>query len=218
VLGKNGRGEVNFLKYTFGKGALYLLPDPKLLTNYSLLQPQGAAYAGKVLSYLPAGQTVLWDELNTRGNGADTSILRVFFKHPPLRWAYLISILGLLVFVLFEIKRRQRAIPAMEPLKNTSLDFVKVIGKLYYQQRDNKDIAQKKISYFLEFLRSSYRLNTNAAVPELIETIRLRSGARQGTLQNLFASIKMAEQTSQVTDKELIDLNEYMEEFYKQAQ
>src|SRR5690606_8423684 len=47
ILGENSQGDVNFVKYSFGKGALYVLSDPKLLTNYSLLLPQGAAYASK---------------------------------------------------------------------------------------------------------------------------------------------------------------------------
>jgi len=218
VLGTNSEGKANFIKYSFGKGALYLLPNPQLLSNYNLLKPEGADYAAKALSYLPRGQRLIWDEKFSRRSTENSSLLRVFFEHERLRWAYFLALTGLLVFILFEMKRRQRIIPVIPSLKNASLDFVKVVGKVYYQQRDNKDIAQKKISYFMDFLRSNYRLNTNMAVPELMEAVRQKSGARQGTLQNLFASIKMAELTSQLSDKELIDLNEYMEEFYKQAQ
>jgi len=217
VIGTNSRGDVNFLKYSFGRGTLYILPDPNLFTNYSLLRTDGAAYAGKALSYLPESGTLIWDELYTRGNLANASILRVIFQHEQLRWAYFIAIIALLVFVLFEMKRRQRIIPVMEPLKNTTLDFVKVVGKVYYQQRDNRDIAGKKILYFLDFLRTNYRINTNGSHDDLLSALQLKSAATSETLNNLFASIALIRQYDHVSDKQLIELNEYMEEFYKQA-
>ena len=181
ALGRNVHGEVNFVKYSFGKGALYILPSPQLLCNYNLLNPRGAAYISKALSYLPAAGQVLWDENNTRGNVDEGSVLRVLFKHDQLRWAYYLALCGLLIFVFFEMKRRQRIIPVIEPLKNTSVDFVKVVGKVYYQQRDNRDIVQKKVSYFLEHIRNSYRLKTTKLDQEFLAALVIKSGA-EGTL------------------------------------
>lgn len=218
VLGKNKDGKANFVKYSFGKGALFLLPNPKILTNYSLLNPKGAEYAAKALSYLPAGHTLIWDEHNTRGNKDSETELRVLFKNTPLRWAYYLSVFGLLAFVFFEIKRRQRIIPVIGPLKNTSVDFVKVVGKVYYQQRDNRDIAQKKISYFLEFIRTNYRVKTSNIDEELIKEVVLRSGVSDDTVRSLFEVIQEMDSRNQVHDTYLIKLNKLIEKFYKQAQ
>ena len=217
VLGKNDRQDVNFVKYSFGRGAIYLLPDPNLLTNYSLLRADGSAYAAKALSYLPESGRLIWDEHYTRGDSANTSILRVIFQHEYLRWAYFIALVTLLTFVFFEMKRRQRIIPVMEPLKNTTLDFVKVVARLYYQQRDNSDIAKKKILYFFDFLRTNYRINTNLPHTELITALEQKSVGDKETLQSLFASIAQISQTDHVSDKQLIALNKNMEEFYTQA-
>jgi hypothetical protein len=218
VLGRNGNGDVNFIKYTFGKGGLYILPNPQLLSNYNLLNQKGAEYAARALSYLPASTQVIWDENNTRGSMDNHSILRVLFKHDQLRWAYYLAIAGLLLFVLFETKRRQRIIPVVEPLKNTSVDFVKVVGKVYYQQRDNKDIILKKISYFLEYIRTTYRLKTTHIDEELISSVILKSGVHEDVVRPLFAVITNLDHAVRVNDDQLISLNKLTEKFYKQAQ
>lgn len=217
VLGKNSSGEANFIKYTFGKGSLYLLPNPQLLTNYSLLNPAGAEYAAKALSYLPASKTLIWDEFNTRADEKDRSELRVIFANAPLRWAYYIALFSLLTFVLFEMKRRQRIIPIIEPLKNSSVDFVKVVGQVYYQQRNNQDIATKKVNYFLEYIRSTYHLKTTVLDAELEENLSIRTGANKETVNQLFNAIKHINSNTGVDDTLLINLNKLIEQFYKQV-
>ncbi|WP_235324518.1 DUF4350 domain-containing protein [Pedobacter lusitanus] len=217
VLGRNAKGDVNFIKYAFGKGALYILPNPQLLTNYSLLNPAGADYAAKALSYLQKPEMLIWDENNTKGSSTNESILSVFIKYDQLRWAYYLSLAGLIIFVAFEIKRRQRIIPVLLPLQNSSAEFVKVVGKVYYQQRDNTDIAQKKISYFLEYIRLTYRLKTLKTDEDLISSLILISGAQEETTRKLFTVIGEIQNGNKVTDNLLIELNKLIEKFYNQA-
>lgn len=218
ALGRNANGEVNFVKYTFGKGGLYILPSPKLLSNYNLLNPAGAEYVAKALSFLPNAELVIWDENNTKGNVDDESVLRVLFRNDSLRWAYYLAICGLLIFVFFEMKRRQRVIPVVEPLKNTSVDFVEVVGKIYYQQRDNRDIAQKKIRYFLEYVRSNYHLKTTLLNEEFRNDLLLKSGVSEDLIQELIATINRLNEAVMINDEALIQLNKLIEKFYKQAQ
>lgn len=217
VLGKNADGGINFIKYSFGKGALYILPNPQLLTNYNLLDPAGADYAAKALSYLPNTERLIWDEYNTRGNVDDESPLRVFFKYDQLRWAYYLALASLLIFVLFEIKRRQRVIPIIEPLRNTSVDFVKVVGRLYYQQRNHNDLAQKKINYLMEYIRSNYRLKTTTIDQEFEDALVQKSGLDQQTVRELIQVIQTINQSTKVSDEQLIELSKRIEKFYKKA-
>jgi hypothetical protein len=218
ALGRNANGDVNFVKYTYGRGALYILPSPQLLSNYNLLNPAGANYIAKVLSFLPSAEKVIWDENNTKGNTDEESILRVLFRNDRLQWAYYLALTGLLIFVFFEMKRRQRIIPVIEPLKNSSVDFVKVIGKVYYQQRDNRDIVQKKISYFLEHVRTNYRLKTAKLNEEFIADLKLKSGVNEEVIQPLIEMINKLNIAVVINDGELIMLNKLVEKFYKQAQ
>jgi len=218
VLGKRQNSQANFVQYKFGKGSLFILPNPQLLTNYSLLREDGMDYASKALSYLPKANQLIWDEHFTRKSQEESSMFRVLFGNRELRWAYYIAILSLVVFVLFEIKRRQRIIPVIDRLKNTTVEFVEVVGRVYYQQRNNRDIAEKKVSYLLEYIRNNYRLKTIELNRELIDSLIHVSGATAETIEALFTAIAYLKAGQMVSDADLIHLNKLIEQFYKQDQ
>lgn len=218
VLGNKNNKSPNFIQYKFGKGSLFILPNPQLFTNYSLLKSNGSEYLSKALSYLPNTKTLIWDEHFTRPSNEDRSPLRMIFKYDQLRWAYLLSVFGLLGFVLFEIKRRQRIIPVISRLTNTSVEFVKVVGRVYYQQRNNKDIAEKKVKYLLEYIRNKYRLRTLDLNQEFKESLIKISSASEETIENLLIEIGHLKRGQIINDQHLIDLNKIIEQFYKQDQ
>ncbi len=213
VLSKNEDNFPTLVRYNFGKGSLFLCADPKLFTNYSLLTPNGADYAAKALSYLPEHPVIYWDHLQNGDIEVDESPLRVFFSYPALQWAYYIALFTLVGFVLFEMKRRQRIIPIIAAPANSTVDFVSVVGRVYYEQRNNTNIAQKKILYFLEHLRTTYYLKTNVLDREFIEKLAQKTGVDLAFVQELVAHIQYI--TGQrVSDEDLIKLNQLIEQFY----
>lgn len=216
VLGNQQKDRANFVKYNFGKGALFIMPNPQLLTNYSLLKEDGLDYAAKTLSYLPNAKTLIWNEYFTSPALNDQSVFRVLFKYDQLRWAYYIALSSLVVFVLFEIKRRQRVIPVIDRLKNTSVEFVSVIGKVYYQQRNNRDIAEKKVVYLLDYIRNRYRLKTLNLDQEFIESLTKITNANADTIEVLFHEIDLLKNGQIVKDDQLISLNKLIEKFYRE--
>lgn len=218
VLGKNQYNHSNFIRYQFGKGYLYLMPSPDYFINYNLLKPEESNYAAKALSYLPAKGEIIWDEYASAGaEDAEGSPMRVFLSHPELRWAYFIALFSLLFFVLYEMKRRQRIIPVADPLQNTTVDFVKVVGQLYYQQRNNLNIASKKVTFFLGHIRSRYQLKTNVLDQGLIQDLINKSGTDADLINRIFKYIGFVQTGKKITDQELIQLNYLTEQFYKQS-
>ena len=215
IISSNKNGKANYVRYRFGKGSLLLCANPELFTNYSLLKPQGADYAAKALSFLPAHSNIYWDQYQNKDIAIDRSPLRVFFTSPSLQWAFYISLLGLALFVLFEVKRRQRVIPIIAPLKNSTVDFVEVVGKVYYERRDNANIAHKKILYLLSFLREQYQLKTTQLDKEFAESLVWKTGADTAFVQDLVDYINYIGQQNKVNDKELIELNRLIEKFYQ---
>ncbi|MES2651572.1 MAG: DUF4350 domain-containing protein [Bacteroidota bacterium] len=218
VLGEKQHRQANFVKYQFGKGALYILPNPKLLTNYSLLKKDGADYASKALSHLPKTEYLILDEYFTKPPYQNQSILRVLFEYDQLRWAYCISIFSLIAFVLFEVKRRQRIIPIQDRLKNTTVEFAEVVGSVYYQQRNNNDIAAKKVTYVLEYIRTKYRLKTTELTLEFKNALINISGAEADLIDELLQEITYLKAGNNVSDPQLIRINKLIEQFYKQDQ
>jgi len=218
VLGRKYEQHPNLIQYRFGKGSLLLCPNPQLFTNYSLLNENGSDYVAKVFSYLPQAKAILWDEYYTRPIANSQSVLRVLFSYDELRWAYYLALFGLVIFVLYEMKRRQRIIPVLDPLKNSSVEFAQVVGRVYYQQRNHRDIIEKKINYFLEYLRNKYRLKTNELDSEFVENLVKITGIDEDFISQLIGYINAfntADKTTKITDQDLIEFNKLIEQFNK---
>jgi hypothetical protein len=216
-LGKNEDGHSNFLSFKYGKGTLYLCTNPLLFTNYGLLTNHGDDYAAKALSYFPKTETLFWDEYQNGDIPDDPSPMRVFFSYASLQWAYYISLVSLVIFILYEKKRRQRIIPVIEPLKNSTVDFAKVVGQVYYEQRNNMNIAQKKIVFFLEHLRTKYYLKTTLLDMEFIRLLSQKTGTTYSFALEVVNHINYVSVQKQITDGELIKLNRLIEQFYNQS-
>ena len=217
VLGNDTHGNINFVKYPIGKGALYLNANPLMFTNYSVLQEQGAKYSAIALSNLKNSGEIIWDEYYSQGKEGETSFMRVFLANFSLRAATYIAFFGLLIFALFEVKRRQRIIPVIEPLENTSVEFARTVGQVYYEQRNNSNIAQKKVSYFLDHIRASYFLKTTTLDDEFVNALSQKSGAAHELVRSLVAKIITVKAGGKVSDQELIALNQHIEQFYQQS-
>jgi hypothetical protein len=216
ILGRNTAGKPNFGKVPVGAGAIYLHTAPLAFSNYYVISGRKSRYAAQVLSHLPLAP-VWWDEYQKQGReGADT-VFRVLLAHEALRWAYYIALAGLVLYVLFEAKRTQRAIPVLERPRNTTLEFVQVVGNLYFNYQDHKIIAEKKIHYFLEYLR----LHFYAVSPELDETFRELVAAKTGVapekIAPLFQLIGDIRVLPRISEKQLVGLNRQLEDFYRQA-
>lgn len=216
ALGKMSSGELNFIKIPFGRGAFYLSSVPLAFTNLYLLDKSQTAYAAIAFSHLPV-QPVLWDEYQKIGSFDNTSVIRVLVSHEALGWAYYIALFAIVLYVLFESKRTQRIIPVQEPPQNTTLEFVQVIGNLYFNHKNHKTIAEKKINFFLEHLRSHYYENAHQQDEELQERIASKSGADISLVQAIFEKIHHIRTSDTITEHRLLDLNKQLEEFYNQT-
>lgn len=217
VLGRNARNEPIFLKIRYGKGHFYIHNLPIAFTNFYVLDSATADYAYKALSYLPP-QPTYWDEYQKQGrfNADEHSLLRYVISQPPLAWAYYLTIAGLLLYVIFAGKRTQRIIPVLEPLKNTSLEFVRTVGQLYYQRADHSNLAQKKIQYLLAFIREKFGLNTALPDEDFKQTLARKSGVPEQDVQALFRQIAFSQQ-QMMSEYDLLRLNELIENFYTHA-
>lgn len=218
ILGVNANGDANFVRYNYGKGGLYLIAEPGFYTNFNLLDKDGAEYAAKSLSYLQSSKTLIFDDYFSLKKGTSTDILRVFFEHPELKYAYYLCIFSLLLFVFYDIKRRQRIIPIADPYTNSSVDFVNVVGSVYYQERNNLDIAMKRINYFMEHLRSRYYLKTNEIDSNFATILMQKTGINEASAKTLTRYFMQIPSRSDLSDTELINLNESIEQFYKNTQ
>jgi Domain of unknown function (DUF4350) len=226
VLGVNDEQKPNYVIFFSGKGRIYLQVAPRSFSNYFLLKNDNYKYFEYVVSFLRSDpKNIYWDEFykttsidrqrNRRRDADSFSSLSVINQNPPLLWAFWLAVAGMLIFLLFNFKRKQRMIPVVKPNVNTTLNFTETIGRLYLQKKDNKHIAEKMITYFFEYIRSKFFIGTAQIDETFVNRLSGKSGAKKEDLKNLVTIIEYVQKNEEVDDEHLLLLNSEIEKFYK---
>ena len=222
ALGYLNGGYYNFIKVHYGDGDFYIHSTPLAFSNYSLIQKENLEYASRVFSFIPAGD-ILWDEYskipgNLNFNSdlkSSQSPLRFILGQDGLRWAWYLSLLFLLLYAIFFSKRRQRIIPLIEPNTNTSLEYINIIGQLYYQSQNHKAICLHKMKLFQIFIRQRYFINISKPDHDIMRNISLKSQVPFEEIKNIFIEYYRINTPASVSSEELITFHQLIENFYK---
>ncbi|MBN2596136.1 DUF4350 domain-containing protein [Labilibaculum sp.] len=212
VLGRDHQRKIQLLKVPYGKGNFLISCQPLAFTNYNAVQNENANYIAGVFSYLPPNP-IVWDEYYKPLRALrSTSPIIFLLSSPPLKMAYYLLLACLLLVLIFQGKRQQKMIPVLKPLPNTSLEFIKTMGRLYYNRKNHKDIALKKIKYLKEFCKSRYHIDLN--IDTLHETSK-RSGISLKTLEILLNQADKITNSQNISQETLEDLHSKVEYIYK---
>ena len=204
---------INFIKYTYGKGNFFFHTFPEAFTNYFILKSPNQQYTASVLSYLDSSKPILWDTYYKTGKSRITSPMQYLLGTKSLKWAYYTVLIGLLFFIIFEGKRKQRYIPIITPLKNQTLAFTRTIANMYYEKSEHKNIAEHKITYLLEYIRTKLHVPTVTINDNFYNYVASRSGHDIEDVKKLFNQIDSVHQKNNITKEELIQLNAAIEKF-----
>ena len=205
--------QMNFIRDSVGKGVVYLHLMPKAFSNYFLLDGNNAQYAARALAYIPPQKTLFWDHYYKSGKSFYTSPLYLILSSEPLRWAYYFLIIGAVLFVIFEGKRKQRSIKVIEPLRNQTLDFTRTIAGLYLDRGDFKSISSKKISLFLDYVRTHYRVSTQNVNEAFYQRLAALSENSVEDVKKLWQVMSRLEKADSVSKEELLQLNSAIKAF-----
>ncbi|MBK9533382.1 MAG: hypothetical protein IPO42_16660 [Chitinophagaceae bacterium] len=221
VLGYNDKKKPNFIVHFYGKGKLFLQCEPRALSNYFLLKDNNYNYLVNALAFTQSiPENVYWDDhynkMRSRGDsGSNFSTFGEIMKHPPLKFAFWLALILLLLYILFGGKRVQRIIELLKPNENTTVTFTETIGRLYLQKKDNKNIADKMITYFNEYIRNTYFLNTSHVGDDFMVVLSRKSGVEKDKVDTLYRTISATHGSDTVTDYQLLALHEQIQHFYK---
>lgn len=153
----------NVVTRDIGDGSIKFSNSPEMFTNYALLKDSNIGYYEKFLSpYNRDVSYIKWfskKSLRAKRNRPDSNLMELL-KQKPYRYAFLSLLAMALLFLGFETRRRQRLVAVVPPVTNDSLAFTETIGKLYYGERDNRNLAGKMIQYYLEYIRTTYNMPT----------------------------------------------------------
>ena len=219
---------INFIKLTAGKGNVFVHHAPLAFSNYFLLHKNNMSYYETAMSFVSNNKKrVVWDEYYTfkknihnynrpDSDGDKKGFMSVLFQYPGLKWAFISALLLLLLFVLIEMRRKQRYIPVFKKPVNESLEFVKTIGRLYFDRGDHKNLCLKMRAYFLEHIRNRYKLATGNMNEQFIKTLQFKTGYPEDELRSIVGFISQIENTA-ITEQQLKVFHLKLEEFYKRT-
>lgn len=229
-LGFDKRNRPNLVHLRAGKGNLYFHLAPMAFTNYFLLYGNNIRYYEQMLSLISKRtRKLVWDEYylakpaGDDPNNKKPNWLSVLMNmendsgKKPFKTAIWLAIGLLIAYVLLEMRRKQRVIPVIRKPKNDSLDFVKTIGRLYHDKGDHENLARKMAAYFLEHVRSRYKLQTSKLDEEFLVNLRHKTGVDDGELRPIIAFIQSLDHSRNVSDRELAQFHKHLESFYKKA-
>ena len=216
-------GLSNFIHLRTGKGNFYVHLSPLAFSNYFLLHGDNMGYFENAFSVIsPDTKRVVWDEyyLNKRNPYSNNrkqkdSMLNVLFRYPALKAALLTALFTLLLFVLLEMRRKQRYIPVITKPRNDSLDFVRTIGRLYYDKGDHRNLCRKMSAYFLEHIRSRYKLSTVKLDDQFIRDLQFKSGYEEAGLRGIVSFIQYLDDAPAISQEQLNIFHRQLESFYK---
>ncbi|WP_179348707.1 DUF4350 domain-containing protein [Winogradskyella pacifica] len=204
---------VSSIKQPFGDGEIILSTFPQAFTNYFILQSPNQDYTAGLLSYIDTSKPVYVDTYYKTGKTFYTSPMYLFLNTKSLKWAYYLVLIGALIYIIFEGKRKQRAIPIVKSLKNQTVDFTRTIANMYYESGKHKDISQHKVHHFLEYIRNTLHLSTAEINTSFINNLAARSNNTVDDTKALFQLIESLNQKNDISPTELERLNTLIEQF-----
>ncbi len=204
---------VNFIKAPFGNGNFYLHTQPEIFSNYFLLSENNVDHTKNVLSYINNESVIYWDKNYKSGKKINVSPLYILFNNKYLKWSYYFVLINILLFVLFEGKRKQRSISIIKPLSNKTYQYTRTISGMYLDKKENHEIAKKQIILFFEFIRTRLRVQTDIINSRFFIAVAARSGNDIDITKKLFIFIEKVQHQHTTTKEELIMLNKEISEF-----
>ncbi|ABG59398.1 DUF4350 domain-containing protein [Cytophaga hutchinsonii] len=215
----------NFISIPYGKGKLYIHTSPVLFSNFHLKEKQGFAYAKNILSVLSEGP-VYWNEIsasqgsaNNEGMHTPKVYLKYILSFDSLRWAWYLLLATTFIYIVFTSKRKQRIIPVVEPIVNTSLEYVHTTGRLYAQIGNHRKLVQLNMRLFLSGIQQKYAVHINLSDPVSAGWLANKSGIpveQYAELHNTYKKLTVPGHDIKTT--ELHTFYQQMQFIYKKIQ
>ena len=216
VLGLNDFGSPDLIRIMHGKGQLIIMTNVQACTNYFLLTNNNHNYALAALSYLPAEATnIYWDDFYRRHvtrSPEGKSIFSALLSIPALSYTFWIIIAMAAIWIVTNIWRKQRVIPIYKPNVNSSIEFTQTIARLYYNKKDNHNIALKMIAYLQDHVRNKYFMNYSGINETFGQVLAAKTGLAPARTQALVDTIYQVQHNATTDDSTLLILNEQIQE------
>lgn len=217
----------NFIGVNYGKGKIFVHSTPLVFTNYYFKTEEGFEYVDRVFSHLEMENVILdnvsdipaslFQDINIGdiGSKPQKGPLDFILRHRSLRLAWYMVIVMVFFFLIFRVRRRQNLIPVTEKNVNTSLEFTKTVGRLYYKQKSHYKLGLMQRQLFFLSVNEKYGIQTNRPEEELTEIISRKTKLPKTDIEKIFSSFKLLDKRGTMTSDELIVIYQALQKYYQ---
>lgn len=202
----------NFIQLRKGNGIITLHAFPEAFSNYFLLDNTNKSYTEQVLGTWDTNHRVLLDHYIKAGKVTNSSPLYLVLGNPYLKAAYFTCLVLLVLWVLFEGKRRQKAIRVITPPKNQSLEFAKTISSIYLNRQDMTQLGQLQLKLFWYYCRTKFNVH-GENMEEVANLLAIKSGVSLKETRDLIRQLAQFEAKEQLNPQDIQLINQLIEDF-----
>lgn len=225
----------NNIAIPYGKGCIYLCPDPEVFVNYQLKQNAGFYYSRTWLDRIPEDEAVYWLELgrfdeldeedmfedifDEEGDGErDDSFLQFIFENPNRVIAMILLLTGVLLYVFFRAKRTQPIVPFMGKKKNMTLLFADTITSIYFSDRNPYVMLNVQKRNFYDAVQKHFFVDLSKRKDDdrMVKSLAQKSNIAEDEIVDLLKKMETT-QVSAVNDHYLIEVAKQQVSFYRRT-
>ncbi len=165
------RGEPLIVTFQQGQGRVWLCTVPGLFSNQGLAYDGNAAMVGAMLSNVPRGSLVLFDEFHI-DYGRPTPSLQSLLVQTPWGWAVILTFAVLFGYVIVNGRRFGRVMPLPQDIvRRSPAEYVTSMARLF-RRGDKRAMALKHYRQQLKRrLGRPYALNPDMPDDRFVEAL-----------------------------------------------
>ncbi|WP_339752541.1 DUF4350 domain-containing protein [Algoriphagus aquimarinus] len=202
----------NFIQLREGKGLVTLHAFPEAFSNYFLLNNSNKSYTEQALGTWDLNHPVFLDHYIKAGKFSNSSPLYLVLSNPYLKAAYFTCWVLLVLWVLFEGKRKQKAIKVITPPQNQSLAFAKTISSIYLNQEDMTQLGQLQLKLFWYECRTKFNVQ-GENTEDMADSLANKSGVLKEDTQALVEQLSQLEAKARLNSTDIEKINQLIEDF-----
>lgn len=223
-------GMSNFISIPHGNGRIMLQANPIMYVNYQVKRTEGFGYTNYTLETLARNRDVYLLELGRLsdnygnfdvdedglGEKEDDSYFQLIFRTPQFLIALLLSIAGLILFVMFRSKRTRPVVDYIAPKKDMTMAFTETITSIYFSKRNPYGLLHVQRKNFYATVLKHFFVDLNRKDDKAIQSLAEKSNYDVVELENLIGQLE-TKAASSVSEEYVAKIQQKIHGFYRHA-
>jgi hypothetical protein len=168
--------------------------------NYAAKEKFYLDHFNKIVKEIDAEKILINRQVSHFG-AMEESPLKYMLENKSLAFAYCMLILSFILYLIFNTKRKQKAIPLLAKPKNTSLEYVKTISRLFQLQDQNLILVKKIRENFFISVKKNYFIDEHD--PEFVNILSKKSKVNKTAIEDTIKFFNSMNNNQHCDDEDL---------------